>query len=84
MTVVAGLVAETGTDAWSGGVLLGLALWAGFALVLWAGAVLSTSARRGGWPPSAPATGSSSCRSSPRWSPSCSEPVVAALVAVVQ
>jgi hypothetical protein len=40
VTVVAGLAAETGTDDWSGGLWLGLALWVGFPLVLWAGAML--------------------------------------------
>jgi hypothetical protein len=40
VTVVAGLAAETGTDDWGGGLWLGLALWVGFPLVLWAGAML--------------------------------------------
>ena len=40
VAVVAGLASQTGTDAWTGGMLLGLALWVGFPLVLWAGAVL--------------------------------------------
>ena len=40
VTVVAGLVVETGTDGWAGGVLLGLALWVGFPLVLWVGALV--------------------------------------------
>jgi Protein of unknown function (DUF1761) len=40
VTVVAGLAAETGTDDWTGGLWLGLALWVGFPLVLWAGAML--------------------------------------------
>jgi hypothetical protein len=40
VTVVAGLAAQTGTDDWSGGLWLGLALWVGFPLVLWAGAML--------------------------------------------
>lgn len=71
VTVVAGLVAETGTDAWSGGVLLGLALWAGFALVLWAGAVLH---ERTPWRLAAIHAGD--------WLVKL--PVVAALVAVVQ
>jgi hypothetical protein len=39
-TVVAGLVAETGTDGWTGGLWLGLALWIGLPLVLWVGAVV--------------------------------------------
>jgi len=40
VTVVAGLAVETGTDGWAGGVLLGLALWVGFPLVLWVGALV--------------------------------------------
>ena len=40
VTVVAGLAANTGTDDWRGGLWLGLALWVGFPLVLWAGAML--------------------------------------------
>ena len=40
VTVVAGLVAQTGTDTWRGGLWLGLALWVGFPVVLWAGAML--------------------------------------------
>jgi hypothetical protein len=38
--VVAGLAAEGGVDDPAGGLLLGLALWIGFPLVLWAGAVI--------------------------------------------
>jgi hypothetical protein len=38
--VVAGLAAQAEIDAWSGGLLLGLALWIGFPLVLWTGAVI--------------------------------------------
>jgi hypothetical protein len=40
VTVVAGLAANTGTHDWRGGLWLGLALWVGFPLVLWAGAML--------------------------------------------
>ena len=40
VTVVAGLAVETGTDDWAGGLLLGLALWVGFPLVLWVGALV--------------------------------------------
>ncbi len=40
VAVVAGLASQTETDEWTGGVLLGLALWVGFPLVLWAGAML--------------------------------------------
>lgn len=40
VAVVAGLASQTGTDEWTGGALLGLALWVGFPLVLWAGALL--------------------------------------------
>lgn len=39
-TVVAGLASRCAVSGWSGGLLLGLALWAGFPAVLWAGAVL--------------------------------------------
>lgn len=39
-TVVAGLAVETGTDGWTGGLWLGLALWVGLPLVLWVGAVI--------------------------------------------
>ena len=39
-TVVAGLAAQGGIDEWTGGLLLGLALWIGFPLVLWTGAVI--------------------------------------------
>ena len=38
--VVAGLAAQGGIDEWTGGLLLGLALWTGFPLVLWTGAVI--------------------------------------------
>ena len=38
--VVAGLAAQGGIDGWAGGLVLGLALWAGFPLVLWTGAML--------------------------------------------
>lgn len=38
--VVAGLAAEAGIDQLGGGLLLGLALWVGFPLVLWVGAVV--------------------------------------------
>jgi Protein of unknown function (DUF1761) len=38
--VVAGLAAQADIDEWSGGLLLGLALWIGFPLVLWTGAVI--------------------------------------------
>lgn len=40
VTVIAGLASQTETDEWTGGLLLGLALWVGFPLVLWAGAML--------------------------------------------
>jgi Protein of unknown function (DUF1761) len=39
-TVVAGLVVNTRTDDWAGGLALGLALWVGLPLMLWVGAVL--------------------------------------------
>jgi hypothetical protein len=38
--VVAGLASQGGIAAWTGGLALGLALWAGFPLVLWTGAIL--------------------------------------------
>jgi hypothetical protein len=38
--VVAGLASQGRIDDWTGGVLLGSALWIGFPLVLWTGAVL--------------------------------------------
>jgi hypothetical protein len=38
--VVAGLAAQGGIDEWAGGLALGLALWVGFPLVLWVGAVV--------------------------------------------
>lgn len=38
--VVAGLAIETGTDEWWGGALLGVALFVGFPLILWVGAIV--------------------------------------------
>jgi hypothetical protein len=38
--VVAGLAVESGTDDWFGGLALGLALWIGFPVVLWVGALV--------------------------------------------
>lgn len=40
VAVVAGIVSQGEIDQWSGGVLLGLALWVGFPLVLWVGALV--------------------------------------------
>lgn len=40
VAVVAGLASQTDTDEWTGGLVLGLALWLGFPLMLWAGAML--------------------------------------------
>ena len=37
---MAGLAVRAEIDEWSGGLLLGLALWIGFPLVLWTGAVI--------------------------------------------
>jgi Protein of unknown function (DUF1761) len=42
--VVAGIAAQGEIDHWSGGLLLGLALWLGFPLVLWVGAVIHENA----------------------------------------
>jgi hypothetical protein len=38
--VIAGLAARGGIDDLAGGLLLGLALWIGFPLVLWTGAIV--------------------------------------------
>jgi uncharacterized membrane protein YccC len=38
--VVAGLASQGDIDEWTGGLLLGLALWLGFPAVLWTGAML--------------------------------------------
>lgn len=38
--VVAGLAARGDIDGWRGGLALGLALWVGFPLVLWIGAIV--------------------------------------------
>lgn len=38
--VVAGLASQGEIDGWTGGLLLGLALWVGFPLVLWTGAIV--------------------------------------------
>lgn len=40
VAAVAGLASNTATVDWTGGVVLGLALWVGFPLVLWAGAIV--------------------------------------------
>ena len=37
--VVAGLARQGKIDPWTGGLLLGLALWMGFPFVLWTGAI---------------------------------------------
>jgi Protein of unknown function (DUF1761) len=42
--VVAGIAARGEIDQWAGGLLLGLALWVGFPLVLWIGAVFHENA----------------------------------------
>jgi hypothetical protein len=39
-TVVAGLASQGRIDEWTGGLLLGLALWVGFPGVLWTGAMI--------------------------------------------
>jgi len=43
-TVTAVLGAEAGVDGWAGGLLLGVLLWIGFPLMLWAGAMLHEGA----------------------------------------
>lgn len=40
VAVIAGLASEAEIDEWTGGLLLGLALWAGFPFVLWTGAAI--------------------------------------------
>jgi hypothetical protein len=40
VAVIAGLASQTETHEWTGGLLLGMALWVGFPLMLWAGAML--------------------------------------------
>ncbi len=40
VVVVAGLASAIGTDRWHEGLWLGLALWVGFPLVLWTGAMV--------------------------------------------
>ena len=40
VTVIAAIVVQTDTDSWTGGLWLGLGLFVGFPLVLWAGAIL--------------------------------------------
>jgi hypothetical protein len=44
--VAAGLAAQGEIDEWTGGLCLGLALWVGFPLVLWIGAVVWENAPR--------------------------------------
>lgn len=38
--VVAGIAAQGEVDEWTGGLLLGLAMWVGFPVVLWIGAMV--------------------------------------------
>ena len=38
--MVAGLASQGEIDEWTGGLLLGLALWIGFPFVLWTGAMI--------------------------------------------
>jgi hypothetical protein len=40
VAVVAGFAEQIGIETWAGAVLLGLAAWIGFPLVLWTGAVI--------------------------------------------
>jgi uncharacterized protein DUF1761 len=56
-TVVAGLAARLDILDWTGGALLGLALWIGLPVVLWTGAVMWGKSVRSS-APSTPATGS--------------------------
>lgn len=44
--VIAGLASEAKIDQWTGGLLLGLALWTGFPFVLWTGAVIHENTPR--------------------------------------
>lgn len=39
-TVLAGIADQAEVDSWAGAVLLALALWVGFPLVLWTGAII--------------------------------------------
>jgi hypothetical protein len=43
--VAAGLASQGEIDEWTGGLCLGLALWVGFPLVLWIGAVIHEDTR---------------------------------------
>jgi hypothetical protein len=43
-TVVAGLASRGEIDEWTGGLLLGMALWIGFPFVLWTGAMIHENA----------------------------------------
>lgn len=40
VAVVAGVASRTDVDGWTGAAVLGLALWVGFPVVLWAGAMI--------------------------------------------
>ena len=42
--VVAGLASQAEIESWSGGLVLGLALWIGFPFVLWTGAMIHENA----------------------------------------
>jgi hypothetical protein len=42
--VVAGLASRADVDEWTGGLLLGVALWIGFPFVLWTGAMIHEDA----------------------------------------
>jgi hypothetical protein len=44
--VTAGLASEAEIDEWTGGLVLGLALWVGFPFVLWTGAVIHENTPR--------------------------------------
>jgi hypothetical protein len=43
--VVAGLAARAHVESWAGGLVLGLALWIGFPVVLWIGAIVHENTR---------------------------------------
>jgi hypothetical protein len=63
-TVVAGLISRLPVDTWPDAILLGLALWVGFPLVLLPDRCITRRCRHN-WPPSMVVTGCSSSSPSP-------------------